>query len=108
MADNILALNGEWDMELLRKEMAVAEDELRKLDVFSDQQYDDLLAELGGEDSATDEDDIPNVEPTPVSLSGDLWLLGNHRLFCGDGADGIVRESAGGSKGRFGFYRSYL
>jgi DNA modification methylase len=84
MADNILALNGEWDMELLQKEMAAAEDELRKLDVFSDQEYDDLLLELDREDKATDEDDIPDVTPTPVTLVGDLWLLGNHRLLCGD------------------------
>ncbi|HLM82839.1 MAG TPA: ParB/Srx family N-terminal domain-containing protein [Terriglobales bacterium] len=47
MADNILALNGAWDLELLRKEVAAAEDELRKLDVFSNQEYDELLAELG-------------------------------------------------------------
>jgi ParB-like chromosome segregation protein Spo0J len=46
IADNILALNGEWDLELLRKEVAAAEDELRKLDIFSDQEYDELLAEL--------------------------------------------------------------
>src|SRR6266567_5621190 len=52
MADNILALNGEWDLELLRKEVAAAEDELRKLDVFSDQEYDDLLAELDRETGA--------------------------------------------------------
>jgi DNA modification methylase len=84
MADNILALNGEWDMELLRKEMAAAEDELRKLDVFSDQEYDDLLADLDRETDATDEDDVPDVSQTPVTLVGDIWLLGSHRMLCGD------------------------
>jgi DNA modification methylase len=84
MADNILALNGEWDVELLRKEVAAAEDELRKLDIFSDQEYDDLLAELDRETGTTDEDEVPVFPQTPVTLVGDLWLLGNHRMLCGD------------------------
>jgi len=84
MADNILALNGEWDLELLRKEVAAAEDELRKLDVFSDQEYDELLAELDRETGAADEDDAPDVPRTPVTLAGDLWMLGSHRVLCGD------------------------
>jgi 16S rRNA G966 N2-methylase RsmD len=84
MADNILALNGEWDLELLRKEVAAAEDELRKLDVFSDQEYDELLADLDRETGAGDEDDAPDVPRTPVTLAGDLWMLGSHRVLCGD------------------------
>jgi DNA modification methylase len=84
IADNILALNGEWDLELLQKEMAAAEDELRKLDVFSDQEYEELLAELDRETGAADEDDAPDVPQTPVTVAGDLWMLGNHRLLSGD------------------------
>jgi DNA modification methylase len=83
IADNKLALNGEWDRELLQQEMAAVEDELRKTDAFSDQEYDELL-ELDRETEAADEDDAPDVPQTPVTVSGDLWILGRHRLLCGD------------------------
>jgi DNA modification methylase len=84
IADNKLALNAEWDLELLRQEVAATEAELRKLDVFSDQEYEELLAELDQETGAADEDDVPDVPETPVTVAGDLWILGNHRLLCGD------------------------
>ncbi len=42
--------------------------------------FDDLG---GGEEGLTDEDDIPEVEE-PTTKLGDLWLLGEHRLLCGD------------------------
>jgi DNA modification methylase len=84
IADNQLALNAEWDLELLRSEVAAIEDELEKLDLFSDQECEELLAELDRETGATDEDDAPEVPETPVTVLGDLWILGNHRLLCGD------------------------
>jgi hypothetical protein len=84
IADNKLVLNTEWDLELPRQEVAAAEAELRKLDVFSDQEYEELLAELDREKGAVDEDDAPEAPVTPVSVAGDLWILGNHRLLCGD------------------------
>jgi len=84
IADNKIALNAEWDLELLRQEVAQAEEELRKLDVFTDQEYEELLADLSRETSAVDEDEIPKVPVTPVSVAGDLWNLDDHHLFCGD------------------------
>jgi len=84
IADNQLALNAEWDLELLRSEVAAIEDELGKLDLFSDQEREKLLAELGRETGATDEDDAPEVPGTPVTVLGDLWILENHRVLCGD------------------------
>jgi hypothetical protein len=79
-----LALNADWDLQLLRQAVAAAEDELRKLDVFSDQEYEELLAQLDQETGAADEDDAPAVSETPVTVAGDLWIFGNHRLLCGD------------------------
>src|ERR1700680_959314 len=84
IADNKLAMNAEWDLELLRQEVAATEAELRKLGAFSDQECEELLAELERESGATDEDDAPELPQTPVTLSGDLWILGDHRVLCGD------------------------
>ena len=84
IADNKLALNAEWDLDLLRQEVAATEAELRKLEVFSKREFEELLAELDKQTSAVDEDDAPDVPETPVTVAGDLWILGDHRLLCGD------------------------
>jgi DNA modification methylase len=84
IADNQLALNAGWDLELLRSEVAAIEDELRKLDLFSDQEYEQLFADLDRETGAVDEDDAPKLPQKPVTVLGDLWRLGNHRILCGD------------------------
>ena len=84
IADNKLALNAGWDDELLKLELG----DLRDLDFdlsltgFSD----DELAELTLEDEGRGSDPIVVPEPprNPVSRLGDLWLLGDHRLLCGD------------------------
>lgn len=85
IADNKLAMNAEWDFELLRQEVAATEAELRKLDVFTDQEYEELLAELEQETNAIDEDDAPELPLRPVTVTGDLWLLPpDHRCLCAD------------------------
>jgi ParB-like chromosome segregation protein Spo0J len=58
IADNKVALNAEWDLHLLRQEVAAAEAELRKLDVFSEQEYEELLAEF-------DQEQAPANAPLP-------------------------------------------
>src|SRR4051794_14246605 len=97
IADNKLALNAEWDLELLRQEVAATEAELRELDVFTDQEYEELLAELDQQTGAGDEDDAPELPETPVTIAGDLWILGAHRLLCGDSTvmENIARVQAG-------------
>src|ERR1700730_8382359 len=48
---------------------------------------DELVALLADEDAAqglTDEDAVPDTPQTPVSILGDLWLLGDHQVLCGD------------------------
>lgn len=84
IADNKLALNAGWDDELLKLELG----DLRELDFdlsltgFSDEE----LAELALEEDEGGADPIVVPEPprNPVSRPGDLWLLGDHRLLCGD------------------------
>ena len=78
----------EWDEALLAAELQnlLADDFDLSLTGFSDAELDELLAFDGsGEDAASDgAEDIPEVPVDPVSRPGDLWLLGPHRLLCGD------------------------
>lgn len=85
IADNKLALNAGWDMDIL-----LAEFELLKVD-----DYDLELTGFGLEELCDilpheepemfcDEDDCPDVPEEPITKLGDIWLLGEHRLMCGD------------------------
>lgn len=86
IADNKLALNSGWDADMLKVEM----ERLGELGFdLSLTGFDDIeLGELFGEpeqiEGLTDEDEVPEAPETPVSVLGDVWLLGNHRLMCGD------------------------
>jgi DNA modification methylase len=90
LADNQLALNAGWDDELLAAELARLQEEGFSLDLigFSDEDLDRLMADAEAEgDGASqtdDEDDIPEPPADPVTRPGDLWILGRHRLLCGD------------------------
>lgn len=87
IADNRIAENAGWDDAMLRVELAALADDA--FDVALTGFDADALAELmAGEepdvDGQTDEDAVPEVPETPISRSGDIWLLGAHRLLCGD------------------------
>ena len=85
IADNKLALNAGWDDDLLRDELAALEGD--GFDVSLTGFSDDELADLLEDDSAegnTDDDAVPEVPVEPKTKSGDLYVLGNHRLLCGD------------------------
>jgi hypothetical protein len=87
IADNKIALNAGWDLEILQLELG----ELASIDIdidptltgFSTGEIDVILS------SAADPDDevIPPVPETPRTKPGDIWILGNHRVGCGDGRD---------------------
>jgi DNA modification methylase len=83
IADNKLALNAEWDQEKLVVELQSMTVDMQKLVGFS---QDELLALLkpAQVDGLTDEDAVPEVPEDPVTVLGDVWLLGRHRLMCGD------------------------
>ena len=83
IADNKLALNATWDMEVLLNELRDLGEDFGELMGFSD---DELAEMLRGDEveGLTDEDAVPEVPETPVTVDGDVWLLGNHRLMCGD------------------------
>src|SRR4051812_35845539 len=84
IADNKLTLNGGWDEELLRLELGELEVLGFDLDLigFSEDERA-ALASLGNA-GLTDPDEVPEPPDNPVSVAGDVWLLGNHRLLCGD------------------------
>ena len=97
LADNQLAITGSgWDPELLRLELG--ELKLGGFDLsltgFGDLELKDLLAERT--EGLTDPDDAPAAPEHPVSQTGDLWVLGRHRLLCGDSTVATDVERAGG------------
>ncbi|POR47073.1 DNA modification methylase [Paraburkholderia eburnea] len=87
LADNKIGENASWDDELLGLELAELKDAGIDLALtgFSTDEWDALIAgdepDHGGQ---TDEDAVPEVDEIPVSRAGDVWLLGEHRLLCGD------------------------
>jgi ParB-like chromosome segregation protein Spo0J len=92
LADNRLPENAAWDEELLAAELARLQEDSYNLELlgFDDGELDRLLADTengGGGADADGEDDVPELPPVPVSQRGDLWVLGSHRLLCGDSTD---------------------
>jgi site-specific DNA-methyltransferase (adenine-specific) len=85
IADNKLALNAGWDDELLAIEFAELADAGfdNLLTGFTQDEIDALTPEQIPE-GLTDEDAVPEVQAEPISKLGDVWLLGKHRVMCGD------------------------
>ena len=102
LADNRLALDAGWDEALLAAELAALDTEGFDLELtgFSDEELSDLLPD-DDEDSDSagtgEEDAVPDVPARPVTVLGDVWVLGNHRLMCGDSTsiDAVERLMAG-------------
>jgi hypothetical protein len=96
LADNKIALGAGWDLDVLKLELA----DLAVLDVelelsvtgFSIGEIDVIL-----KDPADPEDEvIPAVPVTPCTKPGDIWILGEHRIGCGDGRDsGFLKAVVG-------------
>lgn len=102
IADNQIALNSTWDMDLLAQEIQDLQLADYDIDIlgFSDEEIDSLLNGLSDdEDSAglTDDDQVPEPPEDPVAKRGDVWICGNHRLMCGDSTmiDDVAKLMAG-------------
>lgn len=91
IADNRLTELGEWDDELLRLELGELQESGFDLGLtgFSGDALAVALG-LGEVEGNADPDDIPELPADPTSCPGDIWLLGNHRLICGDCTDAEV------------------
>lgn len=102
-ADTALAANiaankhgGEFDDHLLKQALAQLDDELLELTGFHEDELDKLIEQAGGTEGLCDEDEVPEEVPA-ITKPGDLWILGEHRLLCGDCtvAENVQRLMAG-------------
>jgi DNA modification methylase len=99
IADNQLALNAGWDEESLRAELTALQ--LEDFDVslvgFEDEELARLLAAEDA-DGFADEDAVPEPPDNPVTVLGDVWSCGKHRVLCGDATnmDAIEKILGGG------------
>jgi DNA modification methylase len=84
LADNKLALNAGWDEAMLALEFADINELGFDLGLigFSEEEIAALDANSGA--GLTDPDEVPETPINPVSTPGDVWLMGRHRLLCGD------------------------
>jgi site-specific DNA-methyltransferase (adenine-specific) len=98
IADNKLALNAGWDDEALASELALLKDTDFDLDIlgFSETEISGLI-DLG-QKGKTDPDEAPPVPEIATTEPGDLWVLGTHRLLCGDSTsvEAVLKLMAGG------------
>lgn len=87
IADNKIAMNAGWDEEMLALEMkelddmdfnlnllGFSEDELKEIEAFGEPTSEEK----------TDDDTVPDTPEEPITKHGDIWILGEHRLLCGD------------------------
>ena len=100
LADNRLALDAGWDEEMLRVELASLQEDGFDLEVvgFSDEELENLLRDPEESNGLTDEDAVPDEPERAITVPGDLWMLGDHKVLCGDATsmDAIQTVLAGG------------
>lgn len=86
IADNKIAANARWDEEKLCAELAALLEE--KIDLtslgFSEMELERVLAELDHQTGHIDDDAVPDPPQQPITIPGDVWILENHRILCGD------------------------
>ncbi len=92
LADNQLALNAGWNAELLSTELKGLGEMGFDLTLIGFPDLDALMADKTA--GLTDPDDVPPLPDEPVTRLGDVWLLGRHRLACGDCTDPLVVDKA--------------
>lgn len=84
IADNKLAENAGWDEDLLRIELQKLQEQGFDIDLlgFDETELNALFNEI--EIDLKDADEVPELPEEPITKLGDLWILGDHRLLCGD------------------------
>jgi DNA modification methylase len=85
LADNRIALNSGWDTSMLSLELQDLKDDIDlSLLGFDPDELDQLLNPVEATEGLTDEDAVPETPIEPKTKLGDIYILGNHRLMCGD------------------------
>ena len=98
IADNQIALNAEWDTDLLALEIEALKDSDFDLSLMGlEESFIEDILKLESNIGLTDEDDVPETQDQAVTVLGDVWILGNHRLMCGDSTsiDAVEKLMAG-------------
>lgn len=92
IADNKLALNAGWDDELLALELGELKADGFDLDLtgFGGAELDALLI---NDDDDSRANSVPEIQETAISEAGNVWILGRHRLMCGDCTDAAAVET---------------
>jgi DNA modification methylase len=111
IADNRLALDAGWNEELLALELAELSEAGYDLPLigFDNAEIEALLVgDSDGDDTDAEQDDaaddVPDAPAVPVSRAGDVWVIGKHRLICGDATDpAVVAALMQGEKARLCF-----
>ena len=100
IADNKLALNAGWDEELLNIELTDLHDDGFDVGMIGFE-ADELSDLMGYNDKEVVEDEVPEPPAEPITKPGDLWVLGEHRLLCGDStkAEDVERLMEGAKAG---------
>ena len=99
LADNRLALDAGWDEEMLKLEFAELEKEGFELSKtgFSDEEIREMMADLDHEVDGVEDLETPEPPKNPKTKRGEVWILGTHRLMCGDSTSvEDVQEVMGG------------
>jgi DNA modification methylase len=98
IAENKLALNAGWDDELLKIELGELMESDYGID-FTGFSEDEISKLMGAVEGKTDPDEAPEPLPDAVSEKGEVWILGAHRVLCGDATsiEDIDRLMAGES-----------
>jgi DNA modification methylase len=90
LADNRIALNAGWDMEMLKLELTELSLLGADLSALGFNEKELSTALNGSVPGLTDEDEVPAIAETAVACSGEIWCLGPHRIACGDSTDADV------------------
>lgn len=98
IADNKIALNAGWDQDMLSLEISDLQDNNFNIEVigFSEDEISNIL--LKNEESGlTDDDDVPVTNNKIITKPNDAWMLGDHKLMCGDStnADALQKLCSG-------------
>ena len=93
LADNRIALNSGWDADMLALEIEglLADDFDVTMLGFDDAELAAMMNEPT--EGLTDPDEVPEPTAAPISVAGDIWVLGNHRIACGSSTDAHTVEA---------------
>ncbi len=89
IADNKIAENAGWDENLLRQELHVLDDLDFDIDIlgFSTDDLENILLDPNASEAGqTDDDATPDIPEQAISVEGDIWICGDHKVLCGDSA----------------------